>query len=74
MAKYEIAQCAMKSEFHSDEICYADEIKSTLPLLAVDFIPARDFIIEDDFTHPNGWISLKRKHPLSDDKGCFLFW
>jgi len=27
----EIAQSAMKSSFHSDEICYADEIKSTHP-------------------------------------------
>jgi len=35
----------------------ADEIKSTLPLLAADFIPAGDFIIEDDLFHPMGGFS-----------------
>ena len=34
----------------------ADKIKSTHPLLTADFIPVGDFIIEDDFTHPVGWI------------------
>ena len=33
-----------------------DEIKSTLPVLTPDFIPKGDFIIEDDFIHPQGWI------------------
>ena len=33
-----------------------DEIKSTHPVLTPDFIPKGDFIIEDDFTHPQGWI------------------
>jgi len=33
----EIAQSAMKSSFHSDEICFADEIKSVLSPDAVGF-------------------------------------
>lgn len=42
----------MKSEQRSDEI--------HPPAVKADFIPVGDFIIEDDFTHPIGWISLKR--------------
>ncbi len=36
-------------------------MKSGLLPTKSDFIPEGDFIIEDDFTHPTGWISLKRK-------------
>ena len=39
-----------------DEICCADEIKSTLNPTKSDFISAGDFIIKDDLTHPQGWI------------------
>ncbi|MDY3079688.1 MAG: hypothetical protein SOR56_05725 [Oscillospiraceae bacterium] len=35
-----------------------------------DFIPAGDFIIEDDFTHTAVWISLKRNSLCLQDKGC----
>ena len=36
----------------------ADEMKSTHR--RSDFIPAGDFIVADDFFHPQGWISLKK--------------
>jgi len=52
----EIALCAMKSERCSNEICFADEIKSTHPPSRWISSPQGDFIIEDDFAHPNGWI------------------
>ena len=50
------ALLTVKSKRRLDEICYADEIKSTLNPTKSDFISAGDFIIEDDLTHPQGWI------------------
>ncbi|MBE6983719.1 MAG: hypothetical protein E7435_05495 [Ruminococcaceae bacterium] len=38
------------------EICFADEMKSTRPVRAPDFIPVGDFITPGGFTHPTGGI------------------
>ena len=46
----------MKSSQGSDEICKAGEIKSTHPAMSRISSLQGDFIIEDDFTHPKGWI------------------
>jgi len=47
----------MKSA-NADEIFgfASDEIKSTHPPSRRISSPQGDFIIEDDFAHPNGWI------------------
>jgi hypothetical protein len=52
----EIAQGAMKSSLCSDEICFADEIKSTHPPSRRISSLQGEFIIEDDLSHPIGWI------------------
>ena len=52
-----LAFARMKSaDVDEIQVVGLDEIKSTHPVLTPDFIPKGDFIIEDDFTHPQGWI------------------
>jgi hypothetical protein len=40
-----------------NEVCFADEIKSTHPVFTPDFITEGDFIIEDDFAPRQGGFS-----------------
>ena len=49
-------------------LCRWNEIHPSA--VEADFISAGDFIIEDDFTHPPGWISTK-KRPVETGR---FFW
>ena len=63
----EIAQDAVKSSLCSDEICYADEIKSVLISRRSRISSIVDGFIPDERTD-----LVEKKHPLSTDKGCFF--
>jgi len=58
-----------KSEFDGlwNEIAVGDEIHPSA--VGAVFIPEGDFIIEDDFVHPPGWIS-PQKGEKGPHRGC----
>ena len=61
MSKPDTSNGSLGSDFHQ-LIVFTDEIhafawmKLSPSGVEPDFIPGRDFIIENDFTRPKGWI------------------